>query len=335
MADGEDFDKEFDADFAHRFDQRLGDALRASLEVARNASAHNTPPPRVGDVWRVRWQDSAGAVLVTYVDEKHDTGGQPSAVRHAVAALRVAPVSFDEEPDDSAVLAPAFAHDLGFDVAVWVDDEAEVPARVLEFKLGQFTVPGVDGLPRGTRNWGPTDPRTQTRARLQDLVEELVEATWAPTQSQAVSLPDLLAAADIREVAKALGSVPAAMQLRRGQATLTPEQADRLAPVLSRTPDELLAANPALPDDLVAVMDQPSVRSLVDRIAARQHQDEVTTWRNAAYGVYTLAAREHGRAATANWAGRVRAYFDAILHEPQPTEGPAERSDSPPDGEAW
>jgi hypothetical protein len=330
MTDEDDFDIEgFKTDFARGFEQRLGHALRESLEVARNAASDNTPPPQVGDVWRVRWQGAAGAVLVTYIDEKRNLSAPTSSMRDAVAALRVAPVSFDEEPDEHAVLAPAFAHDLGFDVAVWVDDEAEVPARVLEVKLGQFTVPGTERLPRGTRNWGPTDPRTRTRAHLQDLVEELAVATWAPRSSQGVSLPDLLAAADIREVADALGSVPLAMQLRRGQATLTAEQADRLAPVLSKTPDELLAANPALPDDLIAIMDQPSVRSLVDRIAVRHQQDEVTAWRDAAYGVYTLAAREHSRTATTNWEGRVRAYFDAVLHDPQSRVGAAKRPDGP------
>lgn len=330
MSDKDNLDiEQFNTDFAHGFEQRLGDVLREGLHVAHHATSDNTPPPQVGDVWRVRWQDTAGTVLVTYIEERHTAGG---GARHdTVAALRVAPVSFDEEPDEHAVLAPAFAHDLGFDVAVWVDDQGDVPARVLEVKLGQFAIPGTEGLPRGTRNWGPTDPRTRVRAHLQDLVAELAEATWAPESSYDVSLPDLLATADIRAVAGALGSVPLAMQLRRGQTILTPEQADTLAPVLGRTPEELLAANSPFPDDLIAVMDQPSVRSLVDRLSARHHEDELTAWRAAAYGVYTLAAREHTRTMVTNWAGRVRAYFDAVLHDPNSSESAQQRPDGPPE----
>jgi hypothetical protein len=302
-----------DDEFARAFEDRLGDVLRASLHVAQAAAARHTPSPQVGDVWKVRWQEAVGAVLVTALerDRQFDGAVSPGAL---VSSLRVVPVSFDEVPDESAVLAPAFTHDLGFDLCLWVDDEAEVPARVLECKVGHFTVPGVSGLPRGSRNWGPTDPRTLARAHVQDLVDEMVDASWTPARGgHEVSISALLANADIRRVAEALGSVPAAMQLRKGQAWLTPEQAERLAPVLSRSADELLAANPALPDELVTVMDQPSVRLLVDELAEQRQLDEVTAWRRAAFGAYALAAREHKLSAVPSWVGRVRAYFDATL----------------------
>lgn len=323
-------------------EELLRETLKSSLAIVHTAAERNTPTPEVGDVWRARWQDVAGAVLVTHVGHgslQHRTpvgpsdgswevdvvGGRDNDVQHltegSAHAVRVAPVSFDEEADDSAVVAPAPTHDIGVDFVVWIEDSTDVPIRVLEAKLGQLAQPGVDGLPRGTRNWGPTDPRTRHRARMQDLLDALAEATWAPESNTGVHLADLLATADIRDVAKALGSVQEAAQLRRGQGWLTPEQAEKLAPVLSKNPDELLEANPELPDDLVTTMDQPQVRAWVDAFAALRDQDEVTAWRTAAYGVFALAAREHTRTPSTNWVARVRAYFDAILDEPARTQG--------------
>jgi len=126
----------------------------------------------------------------------------------------------------------------------------------------------------------------------------------------------MLANADMHDVVDAVGSLPAAMQLRRGQGWLRPDQADKLAPILSTTPEALLAAAAPLPPELIAVMDQPNVRALVDRVARQTQLDEVTAWRNAAYGAYALAAREHTRATATSWAGRVSAYFDAVLKAP-------------------
>ncbi|MFE6509222.1 hypothetical protein ACFVDI_02485 [Nocardioides sp. NPDC057767] len=287
-------------------DQALRHALEANLAVVRAAASGATPDPGVGEVWRVRWDDAAGAVMIIAVDSSTEVSGPAKSVR-------AAPVSFGDEPDDSAVLAPAAAHDLGFDLAVWVNDAADVPVRVLEAKLGQCTIAETGAFPRGTRNWGPTDPRSRHRARLQDLMDRLAGASWVPVRAGATSLASMLANADIRDVAEALGSIPAAMQLRRGQGWLTPDQAHKLAPILSVAPETLLAASSPLPAELITAMDQPRVRALVDRVAQQRKQDELTAWRSAAYGVYALAAREHTRATATSWAGRASAYFDAIL----------------------
>jgi hypothetical protein len=277
------------------------EALVSTIQLAHRAAARETPTPQAGDVWRVRWEELAGTVLIIGV------GG---------TGARIAPVSFDTEPDDSAVLAPAFSSDLGFDMAIWAADESDVPLRVFECKLGELTIAGTEGLRQGTKNWGATDPRTRTRAHLQDLVEFLQDATWAPQQTNHVSLQSLLAHADIGAVANALGSLPIAMQLRRGEGLLTAEQAKQLAPVLGATPAELLAANPPLPNELVAEMDQPRVRTMVDRVAVERDQDELETWLTAAYGVLALAARQSSRATIA-WAGRIDTYFNAVLNTPE------------------
>lgn len=97
--------------------------------------------------------------------------------------------------------------------------------------------------------------------------------------------------------------------------SLTPDEAQQLSRLLHVPAHDLLAATqPAVPEDLIAAMDLPRIRVLVDRLAQRRNQDEVVTWQAAAYGVLALAARDHDRR-DANWSGRISAYFAAHLQE--------------------
>lgn len=260
---------------------------------------HATPTPQAGDLWRARWNDRAGVVLVL----------DPGTTR-----VRVAPVSLDAEPDETAVHSSAATNTLDLDAAIWTSDEADIPVRVLDYKLGQLTAAPAT-LPHGSTNWGPTDPRSLVRAQLQDLVEHLEAAHWAPASSTDLDLAAVLTGADVRAIAQVLGSPARAAALRRGQVDLTTEEAARLSDVLGVPADDLIAATrPPLPPDLVAAMDLPNVRSLVDQLAARHDAEEVETWSAAAYGVLALAARDHDRR-DVRWAGRIRAYFEAHLRE--------------------
>jgi hypothetical protein len=228
--------------------------------------------------------------------------------------LHVAPVSLDESPDETAVLAPSTTNTLGLDLAVWTNDGAEVPVRVLDFKLGELTT-NVTDLAPGRLNWGPTDPRTLCRARLQDLIDELATAAWAPTGNSSLDLQSTLAGSDVASLKKVLGSTPRVAAFGRGQVSLTPDEAQQLGRLLQVPADDLIAATqPVVPEDLIAAMDQPRIRVLVDQLAERRDQDEVATWQAAAYGVLALAAREHDRR-DANWSGRIRAYFAAHLQD--------------------
>jgi len=265
--------------------------------LAQARIEHATPSPEAGDLWRARWTDRAGVVLV---------------LTRVADQLRVAPASLDELPDETAVHAPAATNTLGFDIAIWASDDADIPLRVLDYKLGHLNE-DLSSLERGSTNWGPTDPRTLARAHAQDLIEALQAAEWAPTGTTNLNLAVTLTGADVRAIADVLGSPKRAAALRRGQVDLTTDEATQLSELLDIPADALLAATrPPLPDDLVAAMDFPNVRSLVDRLAARRGTDEVETWRTAAYGVLSLAAREHDRR-DARWDGRIRAYFQAQL----------------------
>ena len=272
--------------------------------LADARTAHETSLPRPGDLWRARWAEQAGVLLVLEVDAD---------------GIRVAPVSLDESPDETALLAPASTNTLLLDLAIWARDEGAVPVRVLDYRLGHLQAALAD-LEPGTVNWGPADPRTTTRARLLDLLDLLQGAMWAPSGNAKLDLAAALRGADTRTIADILGSVPRTAALRRGQADLSVDEANRIAAVIGVAADDLLAATqPPLPVELVAAMDTPEVRSLVDRLAARRHADEVQTWRAAAYGVRALAAREHDRLEV-RWAARVRAYFDAQLREKPGTD---------------
>lgn len=272
--------------------------------LAQARTGHATPVPAPGDLWRARWDDQAGVVLV---------------LAHAADHLRVAPVSLDALPDETAALAPAETHTLGFDIAIWTSDETDVPLRVLDYKLGHLNQ-SLSTLKRGTVNWGTTDPRTLARAHLQDLVETLEAAEWAPARATDLDLAATLAGANVRAISEVLGSPKRAAALRRGQVDLTTDEATQLSGLLGVPADDLLAATqPPLPDELVAAMDLPNVRSLVDRLAARRRTNEVETWRTAAYSIQALAARDHDRRA-ARWEGRIRAYFEAQLRENGPDQ---------------
>lgn len=267
--------------------------------LARARVEHATPDPAPGHLWRARWQNQAGVVLVLAT----------SAHR-----LHVAPVSLDEFPDETAVLSPSTTNTLELDLAVWTNDGAEVPVRALDFKLGELTTSVTDLAP-GRLNWGPTDPRTLCRARLQDLIDALAAAAWAPTGDSTLDLQSTLAGSDVASIKKVLGSTPRVAAFRRGQVSLTPDEAQQLSRLLHVPAHDLLAATqPAVPEDLIAAMDLPRIRVLVDQLAQRRNQDEVVTWQAAAYGVLALAARDHDRR-DANWSGRIGAYFAAHLQE--------------------
>lgn len=288
-----------------------------SLADARRA--HATPTPSQGDLWRARWNDQAGVLLI--LDHTTPARSGQTAGPHVgePGVVHVAAVTLDNDADETAMVASSATNTLHLDLTVWVHDDATVPVRVLDYKLGELTANLTD-LPPGTVAWGHADPRNIIRARQRDLLDLFAEAEWAPRGTSDLDLVAVLKGADPRAVAAALGSVPRAAALRRGQVDLTGAEAERLAEVLRVPAVTLLAATqPPLPEELVTAMDSPEVRLLVDRLAARRNQDEIETWRTAAYGVQALAAREHDRR-DIRWTARISAYFDAHLGEQRGAE---------------
>ncbi|CAM5568600.1 HTH cro/C1-type domain-containing protein OS=Streptomyces griseus OX=1911 GN=NCTC13033_01513 PE=4 SV=1 [Streptomyces griseus subsp. griseus] len=100
----------------------------------------------------------------------------------------------------------------------------------------------------------------------------------------------------------------------RGQQPLNAEQADTLAALLGQPAARFLDTNPALPPAVVHELNRPLRRSQVKKLAAQYDETEHAARLRAAYGVYTLAARDDNRTQP-NWNARTDRYFELLLDE--------------------
>lgn len=286
--------------------------LISLLEELRGATSALTTggldavTPTAGQLWRGRWEGSACLLLLIDVQD---------------SVILAAPVTLNaDDADDQSVVAPAELLAVQMAATIWLGLAHEIPMRVLDRPIGSATSPPAEGtrveqlesLPRGRRVHTPADPRALVRARLLDTVETFAEATWVPSHQG--GLPALLEDVDFTALAGVLGSPAAALAVKRGKQPLTAAQAQQLAALVNRDPGDLLAGNPALPDELVAVFDRPQVRGDVVRLAQRRGITELQARRDAAYGVLAMAARQ-SRGLPPDWGGRTRQYFAAQLED--------------------
>lgn len=281
---------------------RLRAALAASgLPRAVRRAWEGTPPaPEPGQVWRARWGTITLLLLILEATSR--------AVRAAPVTLDVAAV------DDSAVLIPQEASELAVPLAVWLEDSTSLPLRVLDRHLGALTVTVTDlsEARRGRPVLSAADDRAVLRAQRQDALDVLATARWAPEGDG--NLKNLLGPA-MKDLGDLLG-IPnrTVIALGRGIVALTPEQAERLAPVVGHPAERLLAANPALPEDLVADLDLPAYRAKVVRLARRRGIDEIQAWLTTGFAVAAVAHRQtEGEAPS--WTERLDRYFSLVLDE--------------------
>ncbi|MFI2365396.1 hypothetical protein [Promicromonospora sp. NPDC019610] len=236
------------------------------------------------------------------------------------ASIRAARVTTEvERADSAALIVPEALTSLGSRIAVWIDLARELPVRVLDRHLGSLEPTALNesasGEPRparGAESYSPIDASREARARVEDELEELANARWAPVSTG--RLVDLLRQAGI--TGARLADLPGigladALKIIRGQRPVTETQAQALAARTGRPAAEWIQANPALPEDLVAALDQPSSRSRVIALAKTRNQDEIDAWREAGYEVFALAARQTGEQKSPDWPTRVDRYFTA------------------------
>lgn len=278
-------------------------AARAAAPEPVYAAWNAAPPePAAGQLWRARWGSAAHLVVLL------------SAVWEGV--VTVAPASMERRLlDEESVLLPPEASDLERLLVVWIGLAREVPVRVLDRSPGalRVDVETLQDAARGPEIESPIDPRELSRARLLDLLDALVAASWSPPGTG--SLQHLLSALKPAEIAVALSCPPyRALELARGQQTVTASEADALAPLVGVSPAELLQANPPVPAELVSLMDWPRRRAQVERLAERKGLSVPAAWREAAYDIAGLAARQTGDSVPA-WEGRIDQYFAAVLDE--------------------
>jgi hypothetical protein len=295
--------------------QRLVAAAKMATvpEAVRSATdAPVTADPAGGDIWRASWGDVVKLLLVL---DYHEGG------------VRVAPVALDvEDVDRESLIVDARCSALSVPLAIWLGLARELPERVLERKIVHvaFDV----RAPRWERNlvaenrarWGRTvtsvlDRAAEERAVLEDSLETFQHARWISPSSGGLGTMIKESSVLPRDLPALLGCNQArALAVIRGQQAVTPDEAERLAPALRVEAAQILAANPMPPEALIASLDRPRWRAQVQRLAQHSGVPEVSAWRTAAFGAWSLAARQTGGADQGPaWEERLSRYFAMSL----------------------
>lgn len=282
---------------------RVPEEVRAAFEAEPN-------DPAPGQLWRARWDDVVELVLLLGVGD---------------ADVAAAPISLDDRyADEDTVILQRGQSSLATTVAVWMGLARPLPMCVLDRQLGMIDVDVTDGAwidhavnagaTRGRAAVNPLDAANDVRARIGDSVGSLAGATWAPSGTG--KLGKLLASASVgpQQLVDLLEVKPqAALALCRGQMAATPEQAEKLAPVLQMPDRAVLEANPAPSRGLVQRMSRPRRRAQVNQLATQRGVDERSAWLSATYTVYALAARQTGPQTEPAWDDRIDQYFQVTL----------------------
>lgn len=282
---------------------RLRAALKSAALPASVRRAWSAPPPSPapGQIWRARWGRATQLMLI------QDTPFR--SVRAAPITLNV-----DAADEEATVLAPECS-ELTVPLVVWQSYATNVPLRVLDRFLGSVTLelPELPTANHARPVLTPADERAVHRARLQDTLDVFVTARWAP--GGAGNLKTLLSAVDRKSLGQALGvNDRMVIALSRGKAALNPDQAERLAPLVNQPVEALLAANPSLPEDLVAELDHPAYRAKVVALAHRRGIDELEAWLTAGFAVSAVAHRRTEGDAPL-WTDRLDRYFALVLDD--------------------
>lgn len=274
-------------------------------EATRAIWASAPPEPSPGQVWRARWESSALLVLLVEVQR---------------ATVLACPITSDVAgSNSSAFVVPETRSSLQTPLVTWVELRRQLPVRVLDRCLGEMQSEVVEAvaanthderLPRGRLAVHGTDPSLQEQARLEDRLDELAAAAWAPVGIG--GLKDLFDATGVSLAqVRQLPGVPDgdALSVRRGDRPLDAPQIEALVARTGVTADRWWEANPQLPEALIAALDRPAARAKVVALAAEGRRSEIAAWRSVAYDVFSLAARQTGEATEPNWEGRLGQYF--------------------------
>ncbi len=288
-------------------------AAAAGLKVpdaVRKVATASPKDPEPGQIWRAVWEHTIQLLVITAVGD--DT-------------VQTVPLSLEQYADADTLLLPAGASTLEQPLALWWGLKGPLPWHVLERQISELTMPlpASNGpnlpqeLPSGAQ-WGspapsPAAAALEYRGLLADQMAALSTARWAPQGSG--GLPQLLRkhAVTVQQLAGHLQlPPPQALDVWRGQHPLTAEQAQQLAAVLGLSADDVLAANPALPPPVVHELSRPPRRTQVRALAAQLSEDEQQARLRAAYGIFTLAARQDDRTHP-DWVARTDHYFELHL----------------------
>jgi hypothetical protein len=154
------------------------------------------------------------------------------------------------------------------------------------------------------------------RATVTDDLNALAAANWVP-ETDGGDITKLLAGVKNSQVVEVLKVTTAdALQIKRGQRPLQPDEATKLARLSGHPVEELVAAASPLPAVIIQLFNSPSIRARVTGLAKTTGADEAATRREVAYGVFAAAARATGQSPEAErdeWRQRINQYFDTRL----------------------
>lgn len=272
-----------------------------NIQAAMNGAA---PELSAGQVWRARWRDQVQMVAVLSID-------QPT---------RVLPLSFDVDyVDASSMVISAEASPFAVPIVAWPSLKRGVPNVVLDRFVG-WLPPGATealrlGLPQHITDKFTPHPIRIYRALIEDLMDELSAVRWLGDGSG--MLRSLLQGSGLRvqDVADTLGATPQrALAIWRGQLPLTEQEARDMAPGLGESVENILAANPIPPSELIDCLEHPQRHHQVLAYATHRNSDIAAAYRDLSYQTWALAARQTGEKTT-NWDLRLDTFFAAVLDE--------------------
>jgi hypothetical protein len=202
---------------------------------------------------------------------------------------------------------------------------APVPLAVFDLLVGAVAAAVVDAVDRvaagrpadlpgvtaGSRVTSPFEPAAEVRAELSDDLGRLGAAAWAPERPRFTqTLREVLGQhPDLSALRAVLGlELPAVIDIVMGKRPVTPNQAASIAAVTDLTAQQVLAAVPPLPAELVSELDHPRWRRAL-RGRRRPRESEAAVRLTVAYGVLALAARQTGQVSAPSWPQRIRQYL--------------------------
>ncbi|TFD16821.1 hypothetical protein [Cryobacterium sp. TMT4-10] len=245
--------------------------------------------PDSGQVWRALWDETAALVVILEVNE---------------ILIRVAPFFFDFddlvfEDEDHVALAGRPA------VVLWRHARKIAPLT-LDVMLGSVPL-------AGRQTMGPIIDQV-LESQMTEPVDSLAAWTRKGEGDGTLSKRLLELRVSSRQIADALGTpLAVGANILRNVRPVTSEEAEALASTVPLTANEILSANPILPQQWQEELQSAAYRSPLRDLARKRHRSDSETWRSVAYGAYALAARQGNNRETASVRARILSYLQSEL----------------------
>lgn len=295
-----------------------GEPVGVPSVLVGSQSTLEVPEPREfptsGQVWRLTWNDVSELALVWRAIDDY---------------FSVVPVRPDPDfADERTIIIESGSSVLPGDIALWFGMESYVPPAVFdrfwfEMDVGSLTTartsvrerkPVEAALVRtGVPITNALDARYEYREDLADRCESLIGANWRHEHESSRSFAEMVndAGCSWSDVTEVLGLHPHdRLRLMRGQLLFEEGDAERVSIILNVTADEVLATNPAIPNELASALDRPKWKPRIREERRVRCIDEGSARYHLAFAALTLATRERTAPSTPEqWDVRLEHVF--------------------------